>query len=142
MTSFEYVENLSPTGTLKSVEVARVVDTLRRGGLAVLPTETGYMLAADATQEAAVRAVFEAKRRPLDNTMHIACSSLDMASKYAKLSLKATRLLGDLTPGPVSVIVNANPHMLSALVLLRGTVGIRIPDFRRRYRLLKVWAVR
>lgn len=128
MTQFEKIENMSPSGTLKSVEVSRMADTLRRGGLVILPTETGYMLAVDATRPDAVLRAFKVKGRPLTNVMHIACASMDMASRYAQLSVRAMRLLGDLTPGPLSVIVATNSDALSPHVILNHTVGIRIPD--------------
>ena len=47
--------------------IARAVDVLRRGGLVAMPTETVYGLAADAGNEAAVRAIFAAKGRPADH---------------------------------------------------------------------------
>ena len=47
--------------------VGAAVAVLRRGGLVGMPTETVYGLAADATNEAAVRRVFAVKRRPVDH---------------------------------------------------------------------------
>ena len=47
------------------------------GGLAVLPTETGYMLAADAISEAAIDAVYTAKGRPQAKPIHVAVTSLE-----------------------------------------------------------------
>ena len=44
--------------------VAAAVDALRRGELIGLPTETVYGLAADATNDTAVRRVFTVKGRP------------------------------------------------------------------------------
>ncbi|CAN5271406.1 hypothetical protein BH09SUM1_BH09SUM1_05190 [soil metagenome] len=41
---------------------------LMSGGLVAFPTETVYGLGADATNEAAVRAIFDAKGRPGSNS--------------------------------------------------------------------------
>ena len=41
--------------------IAQAVEVLRRGGIIGLPTETVYGLAADATNDAAVRRVFAVK---------------------------------------------------------------------------------
>ncbi len=57
--------------------VAACVAHLKAGGLAVLPTETGYMLAADATSAAAIDAVYAAKGRPPAKPIHVAVASLD-----------------------------------------------------------------
>ena len=52
MTEFAYVEPRSPRGTVRLSDVEKIADSLKRGSLAVLPTETGYMLAALATLHA------------------------------------------------------------------------------------------
>lgn len=128
MTEFVRVGQLSPSGTMRLGDVLTVADILRAGGLAVLPTETGYLLAAVATDEAAVRRAFAAKRRSTANPMHVACSSLSMAARFADLTPEATRLLGALTPGPVTVVVRKSALLPDRLVTVNGTVGIRVPD--------------
>nr|WP_275941241.1 L-threonylcarbamoyladenylate synthase [Planosporangium flavigriseum] len=113
---------------LKFGEAARIADTLRQGGLAVLPTETGYMIAAAATNTAAVEKVFHAKQRSLTNPMHVAVGSLAMARQFAEISPLATHLLGEFTPGPLTVVVPQTDRLPTSLVTLNGTVGIRVPD--------------
>jgi L-threonylcarbamoyladenylate synthase len=111
-------------------EVAKIADSLKQGAPAVLPTETGYMLAALATSAEAVKSAFTVKGRVGSAVMHVACASLEMAGTVGILTERAIRLLGQLTPGPISVIVN-NTDLLSdseSMVTLNGTVGIRIPD--------------
>jgi L-threonylcarbamoyladenylate synthase len=125
---FEYLASRSATALLRLAEVARVAEALRGGGLAVLPTETGYMLAALATDEQAILRAFQVKGRGLANTMHIACSSLEMARGVAWITPTAARLLGELTPGPITVVVNQTPLLPPRLVTVNGTVGIRVPD--------------
>jgi L-threonylcarbamoyladenylate synthase len=44
--------------------IARAAEALRQGRLVGLPTETVYGLAADATADLAVAAIFAAKHRP------------------------------------------------------------------------------
>ncbi len=50
---------------------------IRKGGLVAFPTETVYGLGADALNADAVLALFEAKKRPLDNPpiVHVADQS-------------------------------------------------------------------
>jgi L-threonylcarbamoyladenylate synthase len=60
--------------------------------------------------------------------MHVACSSLSMASRFALLTPSAERVLGALTPGPVTVVVRQSALLPDRLVTLAGTVGIRVPD--------------
>ncbi|GAA2599278.1 hypothetical protein GCM10010399_32520 [Dactylosporangium fulvum] len=127
MTTFEALTH-SPAKLLSFGAAARVADHLRRGGLAVLPTETGYMVAAMATDERAVEKVFRAKGRSLDNPMHVACGSLRMAHEFARLDEVADRLVRAFTPGPLTVVVPQSGRLPDRLVTLNGTVGVRVPD--------------
>ena len=128
MTHFEYLHPHSRSGLLRLAEAAEVAGHLRRGSLAILPTETGYLLAALATSIPATERAFEVKRRAAAQVMHVACSSLTMAGEAGQLTTRARRILGDLTPGPVSVIVPQTDLLPDRLVTLNGTVGLRIPD--------------
>lgn len=128
MTRFVYVTPHSSRGTLALSDVARIADSLNRGSLAVLPTETGYMLAALATSQDAVKRAFTVKERATSAVMHVACASLDMAGTVGILTERAVRLLGEFTPGPLSVIVNQTDLLPDGLVTVNGTVGIRVPD--------------
>jgi L-threonylcarbamoyladenylate synthase len=126
MNTFEFLHR-TPAGLLRFAAAARVAGHLRGGGLAVRPTETGYLLGAVATDLTAVRKVFRAKGRDEANPVHVACSSLAMAARHADLDELATDLLGRFTPGPLTVVVPAR-GLPDDLVTLNGTVGIRVPD--------------
>jgi L-threonylcarbamoyladenylate synthase len=128
VTQFEYLRPHSRTRLLRLADAGRIADRLKRGGLAVLPTETGYMLAAMATSPAAIERAFTVKGRSESAVMHVACASLAMAQSAGRLTPRALRLLGELTPGPVTVIVDKTPLLSSRLVTRDGTVGIRVPD--------------
>jgi len=118
----------SPSGLLRLADAEFVAGVLAGGGLAVLPTETGYMLAAAATIEASVERVFRAKRRDLVHPMHIACASIEMAAHYGVLTPAARRVIGAFTPGPLTVVVEQTSELPDRLVTHEGTVGIRVPD--------------
>ncbi|MDG4823313.1 L-threonylcarbamoyladenylate synthase [Asanoa sp. WMMD1127] len=118
----------SPSGLLRLGDAEDVAAVLAGGGLAVLPTETGYMLAGAATIEAAVLRVFKAKQRDLNHPMHIACASLEMAAHYGVLTPEARRVIGAFTPGPLTVVVEQTSELPDKLVTHQGTVGIRVPD--------------
>jgi L-threonylcarbamoyladenylate synthase len=128
VTHFEYVRPHSRSRLLKLKDAARIAGHLNHGGLAILPTETGYMLAALATSTAAIEHAFNVKQRPASHVMHVACASLEMAATIGRLRPNAAHLLGELTPGPISVITEKTPLLPDRLVSLDGTVGIRIPD--------------
>jgi L-threonylcarbamoyladenylate synthase len=128
MAEFVFLQPRPESGMLRLADAAVVADHLRQGGLAVLPTETGYMLAALATSEPALIRAFAVKARDHAQVMHVACSSLAMVATVGVLSERASRLLGEFTPGPLSVIVEKTARLPDRLVTMQGTVGIRVPD--------------
>ena len=99
--------------------IARAVEVLRRGGLVAMPTETVYGLAADAGNEAAVRAIFAAKGRPADHPVivHIPDAAA-MHHWAADVPAAADALAAAFWPGPLT------------LVLKRAAGGLR-SDHRR-----------
>ncbi len=86
------------------------------------------MLAAAATSESALLQAFAVKDRQHEQVMHVACSSLDMIATVGVLTETAIQLLGEFTPGPLSLIVEKTALLPDRLVTMNGTVGIRVPD--------------
>jgi L-threonylcarbamoyladenylate synthase len=128
VTGFRVVEVLADSRLLRLGDVSAIAERLRAGDLAVLPTETGHMIAAVATSRPALLKAFAFKNRPLTNPMHVACASLEMAAEFAVLSPEARRLVGAFTPGPLTVVVPQRDVLPDDLVTLNGTVGIRVPE--------------
>ena len=67
-----------------SARIAQAVEVLKRGGLVAVPTETVYGLAADATSEAAVRAIFAAKGRPADHPVIVHVADANAIDDWAQ----------------------------------------------------------
>jgi L-threonylcarbamoyladenylate synthase len=111
---------------LNPVEAA--LAALRRGGLVALPTETVYGLAADASNERAVRAVFAAKGRPADHPLIVHLGSVAaLADWAASVPPAAARLATTCWPGPLTVLVPKAAHVLPVVTGGRDTVGLRVP---------------
>ena len=89
-------------------DLRRAAELLRAGELVAIPTETVYGLAADALNGRAVRKIFEAKGRPMDNPLivHIADIS-DWAALVTHIPEKARALAAAYWPGPLTMIL---PH--------------------------------
>jgi L-threonylcarbamoyladenylate synthase len=127
-TFFEYIRPQSRSRLLTFSQVSQIADSLKSGSLAVLPTETGHMLAAVATDTEALELAFAVKGRMAANVMHVACASLSMAGQIGLINAPALRLISEFTPGPVTVVVEKTPVLPDRLVTLNGTVGLRFPD--------------
>jgi L-threonylcarbamoyladenylate synthase len=121
-------DRLTPHGLLSLDAVEACVRQLRTAGLLVLPTETGYMLAGDATDEQAIEAVFAAKGRSRGNPIHVAVDGLPQIEACVLLPEAGLRVCLRLMPGPVTVIGENRSAVPEALVAHTGTLGVRIPD--------------
>jgi L-threonylcarbamoyladenylate synthase len=80
---------------LVTTNVERAASAVRRGGLAAIPTETVYGLAADATNATAVARIFEVKGRPADHPLIVHLGSVDQLDDWASHVSPTARLLAD-----------------------------------------------
>ncbi len=110
--------------------VATAAQLLRDGRLVAFPTETVYGLGADAHNDSAVAAIFQAKNRPAFNPLIVHVPNLDAARAIASFPAPATRLAEAFWPGPLTLVVPLRPSSgLSPLVTAGlDTVAIRIPE--------------
>lgn len=109
--------------------IARAAALLRAGALVALPSETVYGLAADATQDDAVAAIYTAKGRPDFNPLIVHLPDLDSAITIADFPGAARALADAFWPGPLTLVLPLKPgHGLSARVTAgHATVAIRLP---------------
>lgn len=89
-------------------EIAKtVVDTLKKGGLIVYPTDTVYGLAADATNQAAVDKLRAFKGQRGNKPISIAVANQAMAEAYVELNDTAEHLYHTFLPGPLTIVSKA-----------------------------------
>ncbi len=103
-------------------------ELLRSGGIAAIPTETVYGLAANAYNVEAVRSVFRAKGRPQDNPLILHISSIDMLKDIA-VSIRplALVLAENFWPGPLTMIFPRKPHVPAETCGGLDTAAVRMP---------------
>jgi L-threonylcarbamoyladenylate synthase len=102
---------------------------LLRGDLIILPTETVYGLAADASNPQAVAKIYEAKGRPRFNPLIAHVADVAVARQIAVLSERAERLVEAFWPGPLTLVLPTSPDG-GICDLARGgldTVAVRAP---------------
>jgi L-threonylcarbamoyladenylate synthase len=102
---------------------------IRDGEVVAFPTETVYGLGANIFDEAAIRRIFDAKGRPVDNPLIAHIADLAQIDSIAAEIPPAARLLIDrFFPGPLTVILPKRPEV--PLIATGGleTIGVRMPD--------------
>ena len=108
--------------------IDRALEILRNGGLVAIPTETVYGLAGDASNEAAVRKIFEAKGRPADHPLIVHIAAAEQLGDWAARIPNAAEILADTCwPGPLTLLVPRATHVLNVVTGGRETVGVRVP---------------
>ncbi len=106
------------------------VETLKKGGLIVYPTETLYGIGADATNPKAVKKLTEYKERPFGKPYSIAVMDQKMAEEYAELNGTAKNLYKEFLPGALTIISKGKHTVAPGIESEDGTLGIRIPDYK------------
>jgi L-threonylcarbamoyladenylate synthase len=129
-------ESIVSTKHLKSAAAA-----LARGDLVAMPTETVYGLAADATNDVAVRKIFSTKGRPSDHPLIVHVAKDDDLSRWVKvLPADAKKLIAHFWPGPLTLILKKSAKIPDAVTGGQNTVGLRCPAHPVAQRLLREFA--
>ena len=116
------IEKFSEKSAEKAAEI------LKNGGLAAIPTETVYGLAANALDETAVKSIFVAKGRPQDNPLIVHISSFEMIKPLVtEIPELAKRLAERFWPGPLTMIFNKTSVIPKATSGGLSTVAVRMP---------------
>lgn len=117
------------TALLPQGQGALAAELLRMGRLAAVPTETVYGLAADAAQESAVQAVYEAKGRPETKPLSVLVDGMDMAETVCQdIPADAYKLAEAFWPGPLTMILRGNGTLPPIVAAGGDTQGVRCPD--------------
>jgi tRNA threonylcarbamoyl adenosine modification protein (Sua5/YciO/YrdC/YwlC family) len=110
-------------------EIKRVVDTLRRGGLVIYPSDTVYALGCDIMHKGALERIARIKGVKLEKAnFSFICENLSNLSDYVKQIDNSTfKLLKRALPGPYTFILPGNNN-LPSVFKKKKEVGIRVPD--------------
>ena len=110
--------------------IAAAAACLRAGGLVAMPTETVYGLAADATSDAAVAAIYAAKERPAINPLIAHVLGIEAAREHGFFGADAETLASAFWPGPLTLVLPVASTSRISLLARAGldTVAIRAPS--------------
>jgi len=120
-----------PTSTPEEREAAVEAVTLavRRGRLAVIPTDTVYGIAADAFSHEAVQGLLDAKGRGRQMPPPVLVASAGTLDALADEVPEYARALAErFWPGALTLVLRQQPSLMWDLGETRGTVAVRVPD--------------
>ena len=111
------------------VSLEQAIAELKSGGVVAIPTETVYGLAADATNDSALRKIFAIKQRPADHPLIVHIGDMrQVADWVTTFPDTAVKLAKAFWPGPLTLVLPAQPHVSRVVRGDEPTVALRVPN--------------
>lgn len=107
-------------------ELKKAQEVLYKGGLILYPTDTIWGIGCDATNEDAVRRVYELKQRVDSKAMLVLVDSPAKLQFYVREVPEVAWDLVDLAEKPLTIIYPGARNLASNLLAEDGSIGIRL----------------
>jgi L-threonylcarbamoyladenylate synthase len=119
------ISNQAPEASL----ITYAAEKIRAGEVLGIPTDTFYGLAVDPFNLHAVDRVYEIKSRSRHKPLSLLIESVDQAADMAGLVPEIFYLLARrFWPGPLTIIVKADPKVPLKVTANTGNVALRVPS--------------
>jgi L-threonylcarbamoyladenylate synthase len=109
-------------------EITNTIKILKEGGLILYPTDTIWGIGCDATNEKAVKKIYELKQREDSKALICLVADERMLKKYVKQIPEAAINIIEVTNKPTTIIYDEAQNLASNLISAEGSIAIRIPD--------------
>ena len=109
--------------------IHKAAEILKSGHLVAFPTETVYGLGADATNEEAVKRIYEVKGRPNNHPLIVHVASINALEMWTQdIPDYAIELARAFWPGPMTLILKRSELAKDFITGGQDSVGIRVPS--------------
>ncbi|MGI6073528.1 MAG: L-threonylcarbamoyladenylate synthase [Fermentimonas sp.] len=109
-------------------DIRKAIEVLKQGGLILYPTDTIWGIGCDATNEEAVKRVFELKQREDSKSMLVLMDNPAKLQTYVAEVPDIAWDLIDLTDKPLTIVYDGAKNLASNLIASDGSIGIRITN--------------
>ena len=115
-------------------DIKKACQVMREGGVILYPTDTIWGIGCDATNEDAVRRVYEIKQRQDRKALLVLVDSSVKVDFYVQDVPEVAWDLIDLADKPLTIIYSGARNLAANLLAEDGSVGIRVTneDFSKR----------
>ena len=118
---------MTPHAATTASAIDAAAATLARGGLVVFPTETLYGLGADASNPAALQHLVDLKGREAGKPILVLISDIAMLNTLVtEIPPLAARLMRRFWPGPLTLVLPAQPSVSEILTGGGDGIGVRL----------------
>ena len=124
MSQFFHIHPDNPQARL----INQACDIIRKGGLIVYPTDSGYALGCQIGNKSAMDKIRRLRQLDDDHNFTLVCRDLSELSLYARVNNAVFRLIKAHTPGGYTFILPATKEVPRRLQHpKRKSIGLRIP---------------
>lgn len=109
-------------------DIKKAVEVMNRGGIILYPTDTVWGLGCDATNEDAVRKIYEIKRRADSKSLITLVDSEAKIQFYVREIPEVAWDVFGMSTKPTTIIFDGARNMAHNLIAEDGSVGIRITE--------------
>lgn len=109
-------------------KLSKAIDSLKKGGIIVYPTDTQYAFGADIFNENSIKKLFELKNRPNNNPLPIAVGKYDDIKNYAYETKCTKKICDHFLPGKLTIILYKKNNIPDIITGGKDKIAIRIPD--------------
>lgn len=107
-------------------DIKKCIEVLKKGGLILYPTDTIWGIGCDATNEAAVKRVYDLKKRADNKAMLVLLDSVDHLDHYVIDVPEMAYELLDVAVKPLTIIYDGAYNIAKNLLGEDDSVGIRV----------------
>lgn len=107
-------------------DIKKACDILKKGGIILYPTDTIWGIGCDATNEEAVKRIYELKQRDDSKSMLVLMDNPAKLQVYMKDVPDIAWDLIELTDKPLTIIYDGAKNLATNLIAPDGSIGIRI----------------
>ena len=97
----------------KQSEIEEVANVLKNDGVISVPTDTVYGICARINSSKAYLKLVSVKNRPSTKSFPVMCSDIEQIKSIATLDDNALKLIEAFMPGPITLVLNKRPDVLS-----------------------------
>ncbi len=109
-------------------DLKNAVEVLRLGAIILYPTDTIWGIGCDATNEAAVKRVFEIKKRIDSQSMLVLMENPNLLNSYITEVPEIAWELIEVADTPLTIIYPGAKNLANSVIAKDGSVGIRITN--------------
>lgn len=108
------------------IDIKNAVECLRKGGVILYPTDTVWGIGCDATNEAAVRRIYEIKKREDSKAMLCLVDNPNRIQRYFRTVPDVAWDMIDCAEEPLTVILDGADGVAPSLIAEDGSLGMRV----------------